>query len=105
VIPIVAGYSLRNLLRGELAVIFRVQDIGYGIRICGHRFNNSFLSENCINVAEREKAPVHYSQGEDTPPRLSEGRLWSLGGKSLLRSEERPLNSNAYRKYTPIPAQ
>jgi hypothetical protein len=56
VIPIVARHSLRNLFRGELAVIFRMQDIGYGIRICGHRFNNSFLSENTFSLPGRKGA-------------------------------------------------
>jgi len=37
---------------------------------------------------------------------LNEGGLWRGGGKNLLTSEEsNPLNSNAYREYTPIPAE
>jgi hypothetical protein len=58
-IPIVAGYSLRNLLCGELAVIIRMQDICYGIRICSHRFNNSLLPENASTLLGRKTRPFN----------------------------------------------
>ena len=48
-IPIVAGYSLRNLLCGELAVIIRVQDICYRIRVRGHRF----IAPSCLKMGQR----------------------------------------------------
>jgi len=46
VIPIVARQSFRNLLRRELAVIFRMQYLGWRTRVRDHRFISSLLSEH-----------------------------------------------------------
>ena len=49
VILIVARHSFRNLLRGELAVIFRMQNFGKRTRIRGHWLKSSLFSQ-CVDI-------------------------------------------------------
>lgn len=60
VILIVARHSFRNLFRGELAVIFGMQNFGERTRIRGHCLKSS-LSSQCGhrgNAAEWEVLPM-----------------------------------------------
>jgi hypothetical protein len=97
-IPIVAGYSLRNLLCGELAVIFGMQNVGEQIRIRGHRLKAPyFLNVHKVATPLHWKCPLCLFKIVRCFAALARYRPFGRGaGLRLAATRKKPsLNNNA----------